>query len=322
MEKIKFYLRWWFDYELPFYVEREFDSSIVNTNLIAVLVGARRSGKSTLFYQLINSYKKKIPVSNIIYINFEDDRLAPLEGKELSVLLNIFRQNYRYDENYPIYLFLDEIQNLPGWEKTVRRLYDTEKVKIFITGSNSKLLSREISTALRGRTLSSKVNQLSFTEYLKFNNIPVPDLNDLRYSEQKDKIIFLFDKYLRYGGFPEVVLAENEHLRDRILQEYMNTIFTRGYYWRYEIRQFKVMDIYLKMLCRQPDRYSARKMQNLLKSLGFKVSKNTLIEYLSYMEGSFFRKKYNDILYSIKDQLQYPRKFYLLDNAYLRNIIH
>lgn len=316
MEKIKFYLRWWFDYELPFYVEREFDSSIVNTNLIAVLVGARRSGKSTLFYQLINSYKKKIPVSNIIYINFEDDRLAPLEGKELSVLLNIFRQNYRYDENYPIYLFLDEIQNLPGWEKTVRRLYDTEKVKIFITGSNSKLLSREISTALRGRTLSSKVNPLSFTEYLKFNNIPVPDLNDLRYSEQKDKIIFLFDKYLRYGGFPEVVLAENEHLRDRILQEYMNTIFYSDIIERYEIRQFKVMDIYLKMLCRQTGSlFSFGKMQNLLKSLGFKVSKNTLIEYLSYMEEAFFGKSIMIFSYSIKDQLQYPRKFYLLDNG-------
>lgn len=316
MEKIKFYLRWWFDYKLPFYVEREFDSSIVDTNLIAVLVGARRAGKSTLFYQLIDSYKEKIPASNIIYVNYEDDRLAPLEGKELSGLLNVFRQNYTYDENYPIYLFLDEIQNLPGWDKTVRRLYDTENVKIFITGSNSKLLSREISTALRGRTLSSKVNPLSFTEYLKFNNIPVPDLNDLRYSGQKDKIIFSFDKYLKYGGFPEVVRAENEQLQERILQEYMNTIFYSDIIERYEIRQFKVMDIYLKMLCRQTGSlFSFGKMQNLLKSLGFKVSKNTLIEYLSYMEEAFFGKSIMIFSYSIKDQLQYPRKFYLVDTG-------
>jgi len=158
MDKIRYILQDYFESSLPPLIEREFPYSFLDSNLVISIVGVRRSGKTYLLYQLINKLKKTVPSHNIIYINFEDDRLYPLTGEELKVLLDIYKQNFSYDQQKPLYLLLDEIQNIPLWEATIRRLYDREKnLKIIISGSSSRLLSSEISTALRGRTLTHKV---------------------------------------------------------------------------------------------------------------------------------------------------------------------
>ncbi len=322
MEKLRYYLQWWFEYELPEFIPRFLDPKILKTKLIPVLVGVRRCGKSTLLFQMISELRQKVPARNILYINFEDDRLLPLDGSELKHLLQIYRQYYNPAKNAKIFLFIDEIQNLPGWESTVRRLYETEpSLKLVLTGSNSKMLSREIATALRGRTLPIQVFPLSFKEFLSFKNIEVPELDHLMYSSALDGIFFAFDQYLRYGGFPAVVLEADEELKEAVLKEYLNTIFFRDIVERYNVRNYRVLEIFIKILARQnASLVSYGKLTNALRSIGVSLSKNSVIDYFSYVEDAMLGHLLPIYSYSVKNQLQYPKKFYLVDPGLFRSV--
>lgn len=320
MEKLRYYFQWWQEYQLPSFVERKLPDEIFELRLIPALIGPKRSGKSTLFFQMIKKLKETVPARNILYINFEDDRLLPLTGDELSQLLNIYKQYQSIDPNFHFFLFLDEIQNVPRWEHSLRRIYETEpNVKIFITGSNSRMLSSDLATTLRGRTISYKVLPLNFKEFLAFKNKNVPEPNRLKYSTHQHELLFLFEEYLNFGGFPEVVLAQNDHIREIVLKEYIHTIFFADIVQRYGVRQVQLLDSYIKILIRQmASLFSFGKMLSGLKSIGFKTSKNTLIEYFGYIENAFLGKGVPIYSYSVKDQLQYPRKFYLIDNGLFR----
>lgn len=320
MEKLRHLLQWWLEYQIPPFIERNLAPNLLTTRLVPVLVGPRRSGKSTIFFQLITQLRQQYPAENILYINYEDDRLQPFEGYELSSLLDVYRQSFRANAAQPIFLFLDEIQNVPNWERTVRRLSETESgVRIFITGSNSRMLSSDIATALRGRTLSFRIFPLDFREFLKFKNFAIPEIEALRYSSIKHNLLFLFEEYLHFGGFPEVVLSQSAQEKEAILKEYMHTLFFADIVQRYGIRQVKILDTFIKILSRQmAGIFSIGKMVSNLKSIGLKASKSTLIEYLGYIEDAFLGKSISIYSYSIKDQLQYPKKFYLLDNGLYR----
>ncbi|MFQ5638627.1 MAG: ATP-binding protein [bacterium] len=321
MDKLLQYLYWWFDFQLPKFVPRKYANEIFNTKSIPVFVGPRRSGKSTLFFQIISDLKNKIPQQNILYINFEDDRLAPLEGNELSEVIDTYRQHFEPDQNLPVYLFIDEIQNVPGWEKTIRRLHDTESgLKLMITGSNSKMLSTDIASALRGRTLTFSDFPLNFVEFLKFKEMRIPEKKTLRYTnDKKNRMLNVFQEYMFFGGFPEVVLETHPDMKEKLLQEYLRTIFFADIVERYEIRAVKLMDAFLKILSRQMSSlFSMGKMVDNLKSIGFKVSKNTLIDYFGYIEDALLGSAVSIYSYSVKDPLQYPKKFYLVDNGLFR----
>lgn len=321
-ENLKRYLHWWFDFKLPDFKERWFDTAIMSTRLIPVIVGPRRSGKSTLFYQLITKLRKDNPHNNILYVNFEDDRIAPLTGDELADMLNIYRQTIPASPDFPVYLFLDEIQNLPSWEKTIRRIYETEsQIRLFLTGSNSKMFSGELATSLRGRTISFKMFSLNFWEYLIFKNFPVSEPDELYYSPKKNDLLFLLGEYLRYGGFPEVVLEKEISIKVKILREYFRAIFFADIIERNQVRNIEALEAFVKILSRQmASLFSVGKLNNTLKSIGLKVSKNTLYTYLSFLEDAFFGKSVPIYSYSIKDQFQYPKKYYLMDNG-LYNVV-
>ncbi|MDQ7066132.1 MAG: ATP-binding protein [candidate division KSB1 bacterium] len=317
-EKYSLYLHWWFEFQLPEFIPRSYPQGLLRTRAIPVFTGPRRSGKSTMLFQLIAELRQSEPAQNILYINFEDDRLAPLTGSELSDFLAVYRQQFPVAEDRPVYMLIDEIQNLPGWEKTIRRMYDTEpEVKLLITGSNSKLLSRNIATALRGRTLSIPVFPLNFAEFLMFKQIPLPERSALPFSDrQKNRLLRAFQEYFTFGGFPEVVLEPQELFKEKLLREYFHTIFFADIIERHEIRSVKLMDAFIKMLTRQMAcLFSMGKMQASLQSMGFKVSKTTLIDYFGYIEEAFLGTAVPIYSYSIKDRLQYPRKFYLIDNG-------
>lgn len=320
MEKLRHILQWWLEYAIPPFIERNLASNLLTTRLLPVLVGPRRSGKSTIFFQLITQLRQQYPMENILYVNYEDDRLQPFEGYELSSLLDVYRQSFRANPEHPIFLFLDEIQNVPNWERITRRLSETESgAKLFITGSNSRMLSSDIATALRGRTLSFRIFPLDFREFLKFKNFEIPEIESLRYSFRKNDLLFRFEEYLHFGGFPEVVLSDHNQEKEAILKEYMHTLFFADIVQRYGIRQVKILDSFIKILSRQmAAMFSMGKMVSSLKSIGLKASKNTLIEYLGYIEDAYLGKDISIYSYSIKDQLQYPRKFYLLDNGLYR----
>jgi len=319
MEKLRYILEEWFEYETPPLIEREFPYSLLSSSMILSLVGVRRSGKTYLLYQLVNILKKDIPSSNIIYLNFEDIRLYPLTGEELKILVDVYKQNFSYNSKKPIYFLLDEIQNIPLWEKTIRSLYDRYKdLRIIITGSSSQLLSSEIATSLRGRTLTYKVFPFSFKEFLKVKNIDF-EVKNIKYSPKRNYIIKSLKEYIEFGGFPQVVLEEKN--KTEILKEYYLTILYRDIVERYRIKNLRLFENFFKIITQNiSSLFSYGKILNLFKSMGFKMSKNTLIEYMRYIESSFFAFEVSIFSFNIKDQLQYPRKIYIIDTG-LRNAV-
>lgn len=145
----------------------------LNVQKIISIVGVRRSGKTYILYNLIKKLQTDVDRNDIVYINFEDDRLFPLQLQDLNNLVEGYYELYPDRKSKTVYFFFDEIQNVPAWERFIRRLYDTEKCRIFVTGSSSKLLSKEIATSLRGRTLSYEIFPLSFREFLRSKGIGI-----------------------------------------------------------------------------------------------------------------------------------------------------
>lgn len=310
-EGIKYIIHEWFEYKLPKLIEREMPSDLLNTNLILTLAGVRRSGKTYLLYQIAKKLRERLPVSNIIYINFEDERLYPLTGNELQLLLEIYEENFSYERNLPLFLLLDEIQNCHFWERILRNLYDKDKnVRFIITGSSCKLLPSGVSSLLRGRTITWEVFPFNFNEFLRAKGIEFAR-KDIAYSPSRHRIINALNEYLEFGGFPQIVF---EKMKMEILREYYRAILYRDIVERYTIRNLRLFETFLKLIVQHASGLvSFGKLANFLKSIGFKVSKNTIIEYMGYLKETFFAFEVPIFSYSIKDQLQYPRKLYLVD---------
>ena len=182
--------------DLPKFKTR--DLKIPNIKKIISIIGPRRSGKTWYLYQLIKELEENgIDRKQIIYINFEDERL--IFDNNYDLILEAWRELYPDKINEDLYLFYDEIQELHHWEKYIRRMYDTVSENIVLTGSNSKMLSKEIATSLRGRSLAFEIMPLSFSEYLSFNDI----ITKRNYSSTEDaKVRNLFQEYLLWGGYP------------------------------------------------------------------------------------------------------------------------
>ncbi len=309
----------WSEQKLPEIIEREQEIKVVKRKIkkIISVVGVRRSGKTYLLYQTIKKLQNNTPKKNILYINLEDERIPIYTPGYLTDLLDAHTEIFG-ERKETLYLFLDEIQNIPKWEKYLRRIHDTEAdIQIVITGSSSKLLSKEIATSLRGRTLSLKVHPFSFREFLKVKGFTY-DTRTLQYSKKKPLLFNYLREYMEFGGFPEVILEEKRN-KTLLLQEYFNAIFHRDIVDRYKIRNIKLMETFLKLLINYSSRYfSISRIEKTLKSQGFKLSKNTLIEYLGYAESTFLVYPVPIFSYKIKDQTQYPKKIYCIDTG-LRN---
>jgi len=211
--------------ELPELIERNMDVDLETRKIISI-IGPRRCGKTYYLYYLMKKLiQQGVDKTRLLYINFEDERILPFSVKEFDLILEAYFELYPENKGEEIYAFFDEIQNVDGWEVAVRRIYDGEKMRIFVTGSSSKLLSKEIATALRGRTISYELQPFSFLEILTAKGVEITP--DLPYSSKRFYVKKLLDEYMKFGGFPEVVLEDNESTKIRILQEYLNTVFFR-----------------------------------------------------------------------------------------------
>ncbi|HQI97823.1 MAG TPA: ATP-binding protein, partial [Syntrophorhabdus sp.] len=249
----------------------------LDTGKIICLIGVRRSGKTHVLYSIISKLRKTVDPSNIVYINFEDDRLFPLELKDFNTLLDAYYELYPNKKNEKVYFFFDEIQNVQNWEKFIRRLYDTENCSIFLTGSSAKLLSREIATALRGRTLSYEVFPLSFSEYLRFKGIKT----DGHSSKTQALIRNAFSDYLTRGGFPELIHYD-QSLSTKILQEYIDLIIYRDIIERFGVSNTFLLKRLVKFCFTNISTLvSLNKLYNSFKSEGLNISRNTVYEYIS-----------------------------------------
>jgi predicted AAA+ superfamily ATPase len=285
----------------------------LDTGKIITLVGVRRSGKTSYLFNLIEDLLVRgVPLAQILYVNFEDERLD-LKTEELDLLLQAYRELYPDVNIEDCWFFFDEIQNIAGWDKFIRRVYDKGTKNIFITGSNARFLSSEIATSLRGRTISYEVFPLSFREYLSFKGVTV----DLHSSKSIALINHHLADYLRHGGFPEVI-DYNDGLRNRVLQEYFNVMIYRDLLERYEIKNIPALKFFLKRLMSSATKQvSVNNIYNELKSSGFKIGKNQLYANLEACQNIYLAMVLRKHTKSLVNRELGEKKIYAIDNGLL-----
>lgn len=274
------------------------------------LSGVRRCGKTFLFFDTIRRLVASgVDRRRIVYLNFEDDRLQPVEPSELDLVLRSLREVFPEAATGRLYLFLDEVQSAPGWERWVRRLCDTENVSVFVTGSSSRLLTRDLSSALRGRSITYEVFPLGFREVLAFRGLS-PERWDAR-GESLARAAF--EDYLHWGGFPEIVLAEPA-LRPLILEEYASLMLHRDLVERSTVRNEPLLRTLLRHCFRNTATLlSVSKLARDFSSLGLSFSKNTLFDYVAQLEDAglvFLLPTHEE---SVLKQARNPKKLHVID---------
>lgn len=280
-----------------------------------VVIGMRRSGKTFFLYQQIaERIASGIERSRLLYLNFEDERLLPLTAADLSRVPDAFYRRYPANREKLCWFFFDEIQNVPGWETFIRRLLDSEKVGLVLTGSSSRLLSREIATSLRGRSLTAEMLPFSFAESLRHEGVALP----ARWPpgvKVRSLLEHRFARYLEQGGFPEVQEIPQE-IRVRVLQEYIDVVIFRDVVERHGVDNLPSLRYLQRRLLASPGgRFSISKLFNDLKSQGLRVGKDTLHDYLAYLEDSFLLFTITVASSSARVRQVHPRKCYPVDPA-------
>ena len=294
--------------EVPRYkvIPRDFEfEELVNY----VFVGIRRAGKSFLLYQRIQQLLAQgVQWDEILYINFEDERLVDMSLEDLNLLLEVHLETYG---KKPI-LFLDEIQNIAGWEKFARRIADT-KHRVYITGSNAKMLSQDIQTTLGGRYIPVDVHPYNFKEFLNANEISLNE-KSLLSTEGKAQVLRKFNDYFYYGGFPE-----NAGFTGK--RDYLSSVYQKIYLGdialRHSVDNTFALRIMFKKLgesVKQP--LSFTRIANIISSTGARVGTQTVINYVEYAKDAWLISSIQNIAGKLVDKELNP-KYYFTDNGIL-----
>jgi uncharacterized protein len=283
----------------------------VNSGKIITLAGVRRSGKTYHLFQIMKDLLAQgIGPHKLLYINFQDERIQ-LDGSELDVILQAYRELHPDIDFAECYFFFDEVQEIRGWEKFVDRLYSSLSKNVFITGSNSKMLSREIATSLRGRTVTYEVYPLSFAEF-----VGVVRPGTLSHSS-KDRafLLSLFEKFMTNGGFPELVGRE-QGLLDNILQEYFNVMLFRDLIERFGVTQTAALKYFCKRLVgSSAGEFSVNKIYNELKSQGYSIGRETLYDFRDNVEAIYLNRFVPKYSYSVVKSEGSVKKTYIIDQG-------
>jgi len=281
---------------------------------VVVFYGARRSGKTFILYDLFKKYQE---VS--LYLDFEDERLLDFEIKDFRVLKDVFLELKPHLAGKRLVFLLDEVQNIDGWERFCRRAVEREDIRVFTSGSSSKVMPAEIQTELRGRAWSIEIFPFSFREYLISKHI---DINDkgLVYSPQKALLKKYFSEYVKWGGFPEVSLLKSEFEIKKLLKEYLSAMYFRDLVERYSITNIPLLDSLTDRL------FSSFSMKFSLTAFykqyrgRFPFSKDLLFRYYKHFLQSmliFEVKKFSESTYK---RMRNPAKIYAVDTGLCRRI--
>lgn len=278
-----------------------------------VFLGIRRAGKSYLMFQRIHELMKRgTDIEEILYLNFEDERFIGLKSEDLDEIKRVYEETF---SSRPIF-FLDEIQIVPGWEKFVRRLAD-KSYRVFVTGSNAKMLSSEIATTLGGRFLIQNVYPFSFREFLKFEGFELKP-NWLYTPGTRNGVVRSFDTYFYNGGFPELLSFEDKR---SWLSGLYQKIFFGDLVARYSLRNSDSMRLLVKKLAEsvmQPSSYN--RLKNIVSSAGESVGVRTIIDYVGYLQETW-------LIFSLENyaarfaERESNRKYYFIDNGILNLFI-
>jgi uncharacterized protein len=275
-----------------------------------IFCGIRRSGKSFLLFKMIKEIIAQNN-TNFVYLNFEDERFIEFIYSDFDLILECAFELFGVQ---PV-LFFDEIQNITGWEKFARRLADTG-YRICITGSNAKMLSKEMSSTLGGRYLIKDVTPLSFNEYLDFNNITPEDT--FEFTTQRFLIKANFDSFFNYGGFPEISKFQNK-------REYMSSIYMKVFYGdliaRNHIQNEQILRLLIKKLAESVNNEtSLNRIKNLIISAGIKTGSNTIPEYITYLQDAYLISPVNNYTsaFTVRES---KKKYYFIDQGILNLFI-
>lgn len=285
-------------------ISRDYD---LEENVNYCFVGIRRTGKSYMMYQQIhNLMNDGISSSQIVYVNFEDERLLEIVVDDLNTILELGIE-FSGSKGKP-YLFLDEIQNVDGWEKFVRRVADM-KYRINITGSNSKMLSKEIASTLGGRFMIVNVFPYSFKEYLSANHIENIMVDQIGTKKRAD-IVSQYEQYVTYGAFPELVDIKNKRV---FLNNIYQTVYLQDIITRNKITNDFAVRLILKKIAESVTKaLSFNRLTNIVKSTGISIGKQTVINYVGHMLDSY-------LIFSLQNYASKKTspKYYFMDTGLL-----
>lgn len=285
-------------------ISRDYD---LEENVNYCFVGIRRTGKSYMMYQQIhNLMNDGISSSQIVYVNFEDERLLEIGVDDLNTILELGIE-FSGSKGKP-YLFLDEIQNVDGWEKFVRRVADM-KYRINITGSNSKMLSKEIASTLGGRFMIVNVFPYSFKEYLSANHIENIMVDQIGTKKRAD-IVSQYEQYVTYGAFPELVDIKNKRV---FLNNIYQTVYLQDIIARNKITNDFAVRLILKKIAESVTKaLSFNRLTNIVKSAGISIGKQTVINYVGHMLDSY-------LIFSLQNYASKKTspKYYFMDTGLL-----
>lgn len=283
-------------------VPRKIASMLVDCPEVLVISGVRRCGKSVLLQQIRDNRKERD-----YYLNFDDERLIHFTVEDFQTLSEVFAEDFGPQNSY----YLDEVQNVNGWERFVSRLY-ANGIKVFVTGSNANLLSRELGTFLTGRHVTHTLYPFSYVEFLEARNVVFT--RDMLYTTNgRAKLLRLFREYLIVGGFPQYVFHGNDN--------YLNSLYNDIIYKDVLVRNKLTNEQQIKELMYHLTSNIAHRFtyNSLTKQAGIK-SAETAKSYVSYLESTYIISQLNKYDYSLGIQMRSPKKAYCIDNAIINKI--
>ena len=299
--------------EIPFEVIQRDMEIPLNSKQIVTIPGVRRCGKSSLMMLAINALVDKgVDKGRILWLGFDDERLYDLSTDELDDIITGYMEMYPDVSIKDVYMFFDEIQLVDKWELFVLRVYKSYCKNIYVSGSNAQMLSRELSSALRGWPLEYEEFPLSFNEFCRFNNVPVRVFTE----SERAKLKNTFIEFNHSSAFPEVVLIPEKSMKERKLQGYFNTMLFRDLVEHYKLSNPEMVRYFLKrVMANLTKPTSSNSIYNDLKSQGLKVSKDKLYELADHVCSifMFFRvPKYDKSIIKENNSLY---KYYIIDNG-------
>lgn len=287
---------------MPLGITRHIDPKLIECPEILIITGVRRCGKSVLMQQI-----RSRQTEQDYYINFDDERLINFKVEDFQTLVEVFTEEFGNQHTY----YLDEIQNITGWERFASRLYQ-QRNKVFITGSNARLLSRELGTFLTGRHVSWELYPFSFQEYLTLKDIH-PKRQDLFTTGGKAMLTRHLQAYLKIGGFPQYITSENDNY---LLSLYTDIIY-KDIIVRNKLNQEQALkEMMYYLASNATHRYT---YNSIAKAVGIK-SADTVKAYFGFIEDTYLIRQINKFDYSVGIQTKSPKKAYLIDNAIIHKI--
>jgi predicted AAA+ superfamily ATPase len=277
----------------------------------------RRAGKTWFCYQqMLDLLERGVEKERLLYLNFEDDRLLPFSSSDFQAVLDTYFRKFPAYKDRQCYLFLDEVHRIDGWELFVRRVMDTEKMWVHITGSSSKLLSREIASSLRGRSLTTEIFPFSFREFLDYHKIPSGSTERFG-SKTRARLQNQSQRYLTIGGFPEVQDLDDE-LRRQVLRNYLDVVILRDVVERHGVSNTVALRALMRHMMSAPaTKFSVNKFYNSLRSQGVSCTKNNLYDYLDHLADAFVCYLVPIHARSERVRRVNPNKVYVIDTGLL-----